>query len=249
MDEISLTFAGDFEFPFTLVKGTAQSPFVFGRADEWGERKLQDISIGDFYISRFQVTQDLWTRVTGNDAAENRGGAFPVDWVSYTDVVVPGGFLDKLNSHPAANKARTDVALAPSAKFRLPSETEWEYAGRGGAFWRDELKYSGSDDLDEVGWYEANSGKISHPVGQKRPNQLGLFDMSGNLWEWCEDYFHRDTGRVPKDGKPCLEESPTRVLRGGCHHNWAMHCTPTWRYEIEADAKDECVGFRLALSG
>ncbi|MEP7348020.1 MAG: SUMF1/EgtB/PvdO family nonheme iron enzyme, partial [Gemmatimonadaceae bacterium] len=82
----------------------------------------------------------------------------------------------------------------------------------------------------------------------KAPNQLGIYDMSGNVWEWCRDSFTRDTSMIPADGTPFLSDNSDRILRGGCHHNWAMHCTVSKRYEIVSEHHDECVGFRLALS-
>ena len=114
-----------------------------------------------------------------------------------------------------------------------------------------------------MGWYEGNAGKITdpaillqlkntekgtetHEVGQKAPNQLGIFDMSGNVWEWCQDYFQKDIHKIPANGKPYLENTGERVLRGGCHHNWAIHCTVSKRYAIAPDAKDGCIGFRIA---
>jgi formylglycine-generating enzyme required for sulfatase activity len=99
-----------------------------------------------------------------------------------------------------------------------------------------------------VGWYKRNSGDESKIVGQKKPNQLGLYDMSGNLWEWCVDHYHFDTRKIPTDGSPCLEESPERVLRGGCFHNFGIHCTVMKRYQINPEYKDGCISFRLAIS-
>lgn len=245
MDEISLTFDGDLQFPFTLVEGTGKSPFIFGTSRE--NRVLQEITTPDFFISRFLVTQGLWARLTAERPIQYKGENFPVYQVSYNEITGGGGFLDTLNSHASASLLRKDLART-TLTFRLPSETEWEYAARGGVHWRDDLIFSGSNDLDEVGWYEANSGRTSHVVGQKKSNQLGLYDMNGNLWEWCADYFQRDTNKIPKDGSPCGETSDARVLRGGCHHNGPMHCTTTWRYEIRPDFKDDCIGFRLAFS-
>jgi sulfatase modifying factor 1 len=135
-----------------------------------------------------------------------------------------------------------------SLQFRLPTETEWEYAAKGGMHWTDNFLYSGSDNIHDVGWYQGNSFDESRPVGLKKPNQLGIYDMSGNIWEWCQDYFHPDTNKIPTDGTPCFEKSAERVLRGGCFHNWAMHCTATKRYEIAPEFKDPCIGVRLVLS-
>jgi formylglycine-generating enzyme len=117
--------------------------------------------------------------------------------------------------------------------FRLPSETEWEYAARGGPHWLDGFRFSGSDDVDSVAWYDRRHGDHTQRVAQKAPNQLGVHDMSGNIWEWCQDVFTRDVATI---------------LRGGCFHNWAVHCTVSKRYEIAHDYHDGCIGFRLVFS-
>jgi formylglycine-generating enzyme required for sulfatase activity len=128
----------------------------------------------------------------------------------------------------------------------LPSEAEWEYAARGGPAWTDGFTYSGRNDIDEVAWYDRNSGHTAHPVAEKAPNQLGLFDMSGNVWEWCHDHFTRDVSAIPRDSTPFAGPSERRILRGGCSHNWAIHCTVAKRYEIDAAHGDSDIGFRLA---
>jgi formylglycine-generating enzyme len=137
--------------------------------------------------------------------------------------------------------------LSRNALFRLPTETEWEYAARGGPHWRDGFRFSGSDDIDAVAWYDRRHGDHTQPVGQKAANRLGLYDMSGNVWEWCQDVYTPDIQRIPRDGTACVEPGNERVLRGGCFHNWAIHCTVSKRYEIAHDFHDGCIGFRLAI--
>jgi formylglycine-generating enzyme required for sulfatase activity len=169
------------------------------------------------------------------------------------------------------------TAAGDDLRFRLPSETEWEYAARGGPHWPDGFAFSGSNDPDAVAWYgprwtRAHDAIASvlgprlgwrvvgqlrigmrkptrtHAVATKAPNQLGLYDMSGNVWEWCQDVCTDDLNTVPGDGAPYLGAGAERRLRGGCHHNWDLHCTVTWRYGIEPGAHDGCIGFRLALA-
>ena len=137
---------------------------------------------------------------------------------------------------------------AGGGAFRLPTETEWEYAAHGGLSWRDGFRFSGSGDIDAVAWYDRKHGDHTQPVAEKAPNQLGIYDMSGNVWEWCQDVFTRDVSSIPGDGTPYVGLEAERVLRGGCFHNWAIHCTVSKRYEIGRDYHDGCIGFRIMLS-
>jgi formylglycine-generating enzyme required for sulfatase activity len=161
-------------------------------------------------------------------------------------------------------------------RFRLPSETEWEYAARGGPPWTDGFAFSGGNDIDKVAWYgqrfsgarrlvgrllgwrlgwrltsrpRRRTSTHAHDVGTKAPNQLGLSDMCGNVWEWCQDACVDDSQAVPADGSAWLGPGPDRRLRGGCHHNWDIHCTVWFRYGIARDTQGEAIGFRLVLAG
>jgi formylglycine-generating enzyme len=251
MTGIDIYFAEiNYTLPLTFVKGTGGATYLFGDGDK------ADIHVNDFLISKFQITQQLWDYIMGNNPSYFGGQDRPVENVSFNDITKIHGFLDKLNITTSKEYKLT---------FRLPSETEWEYAARGGPNWTDDFQFSGSNDINDVGWYDQNSGKFNdieilsnlknhekgtttRSVGQKQPNQLGVFDMSGNVWEWCQDYFQSNIQKIPKDGTANLEDNNERVLRGGCHHNWAIHCTVSKRYAIVPDAKDECIGFRIVAS-
>ena len=138
-------------------------------------------------------------------------------------------------------------------EYRLPTEAEWEYAAQGGKYWEEyPFRYSGSDKLNEVGWYDENSHRETKPVGLKTLNLLGLHDMSGNVWEWCEDWF--DDGFYEKCKKqgilenPCnREQGSDRVRRGGSYFSIAYYCRPTYRFMSTPSFCYSGIGFRLAL--
>jgi len=242
MNDVVLKFDKiDYSFPFVFVEGTGNKTFLFGL-----ENDQLKVSMKDFYISKYLVTQILWQHIMGSNPSFNMDDNKPVTNISYNDIVDQNGFLQKL---PAAIKNDISMQLQSNTfQFRLPSETEWEYAARGGIYWGNYFLFSGSDNIDEIGWYKHNSNNESKVVGLKKSNQLGIFDMCGNVWEWCADYFQRDTKKIPLNGSACAAESNERVLRGGCFHNSGIHCTVMKRYEITPEAKDECIGFRLVLS-
>ncbi|MGL4852358.1 MAG: formylglycine-generating enzyme family protein, partial [Phocaeicola sp.] len=127
-----------------------------------------------------------------------------------------------------------------------PTEAQWEFAARGGVKSKG-FKYAGSNQLDEVAWYIGNSDNLTHPVGQKQPNELGIYDMSGNVWEWCSDNFS-DYDSLPQVNPTGPESGEGRVLRGGRYWSAAGNCRPSFRFCGNPDGRSYNDGFRLALS-
>jgi formylglycine-generating enzyme required for sulfatase activity len=233
----------DHTFQLIHVESTRGRPYSFGEGTDRCE-----VAVQEFFIATVPVTQPLWARVNGPDSnpAVSRGPALPLENVSWDQITQPDGFLDRINAGPVRAAMATQLA-APDVAFRLPSETEWEYAARGGTHWRDGFRFSGGNDIDAVAWYGRRDGH-THPVAEKSPNQLGLYDMSGNVWEWCQDSFTPDVAKIPRDGSAYGDSGTDRVLRGGCFHNWAVHCTVSKRYQIGSDCHDGCIGLRLVLA-
>jgi len=232
---------------FRMGSDKATDPYAFE-----DEGPLHDVTVRDFYIGQYPVTQDVWLEIVGENPSFFRGDRRPVERVSWDDAQV---FIQKLN-------ARTGKSRRPEGwAYRLPSEAEWEYAARGGihtfaasptgADGGRRGAYSGGDQLKEVGWFADNSHSETKPVGLKAPNVLGLFDMSGNVWEWCEDDWHDDYEGAPKDGTAWVdrpERGSYRVLRGGSWLNTAQDCRSAYRGNWPPDDRVIRFGFRLALA-
>ena len=189
----------------------------------------------DFYIGRTEVTQAQWKAVMGTNPSEFKGDDNPVEMVSWNDAME---FCEKLN----------DSGKAPRGwKFTLPTETQWEYAARGGNRSRG-FKYSGSNDIDEVAWSDDNSGDKTHPVGKKKSNELGLFDMSGNVWEWCLDNWNSDSSKLTAEFTRGNDRSGSlRVRRGGSWCFDAEGCRSASRFNDVPGYRISVLGFRVAL--
>jgi sulfatase modifying factor 1 len=203
-----------------------------GNGYDW-EKPAHEVTLDDFYIGRYEVTQAQWRAVMGSDPPElhNKGcDKCPVERVSWNDIQ---DFLKKLNNLTGEN-------------YRLPTEAEWEFAARGGNQTQGYL-YSGSNDLDEVGWYRDNSNSKTHPVGQKKANELGLFDMSGNVWEWCQDWYG-DYPSTAQQNPKGPESGSNRVLRGGGWDYYPRGCRAAYRGDGGLTVRNGSLGFRLARS-
>ena len=194
------------------------------------EKPAHSVTLSSFYIGKYEVTQSLWKAVIGSNPSNWKGDNLPVENVSWNDCQT---FLSKLNAMTGKN-------------FRLPTEAEWEYAARGGNLSRG-YQYSGSKKIDDVAWYNNNSGGETHPVGTKAPNELGIYDMSGNVWEWCQDWYgdYHDYSQTNPTGP---SSASGRVNRGGSWYNYARYCRVANRGSFAPGIRTSSLGLRLALS-
>ncbi len=199
-------------------------------SDAWeGENPVHDVTLSGYYIGKTEVTQALWKAVMGSNPSRFKGDNLPVEEVSWNDCQE---FIRKLNALAGQN-------------FRLPTEAEWEFACRGGNNSRG-YKYSGSNYIDNVAWYDGNSGDKTLPVGTKAPNELGIYDMSGNVWEWCADWCGYYSSGAQTNPKGPYEGS-YRVRRGGGWGAYARSCRSSNRHGNYPTLCGDYLGLRLAL--
>jgi formylglycine-generating enzyme len=223
---VTIPKKNNLESEMVYVKG---GTFKMGN-DAFDEKPIHVVTLSDFYIGKFPVTQSQWQLIMGNNPSKFKGGNLPVEYISWDDVQE---FLEKIN----ANSQRT---------FRLPTEAEWEFAARGGKKSKG-FEYSGSNNLKDVAWFRENSGSKTHPVGQLKRNELGIYDMSGNVWEWCNDWYDEYSSN-PEINPKGADKGSNRVLRGGGWRNAAEFCSSTFRGNYAPDNRDFYLGFRLAAS-
>jgi len=214
------------ETEMVLVRGgtfTREVPRLFSK-------KTFNVAVSDFYIGKYVVPQKLWVQVMGGNPSKFKGDNLPVEQVSWNDAQE---FIAKLNS-------------MTGKQYRLPTEAEWEYAARGGERSHGYM-YAGSNNLDDVAWHTGNSGSKTRPVGVKAPNELGIYDMSGNVFELCGDWSGKY--RLVDETNPKGPDlGSTRVMRGGCWLIDAEGCRVSFRGAHVPDYRYYYVGFRLAFS-
>ena len=186
------------------------------------EQPVHSETVRDFYIGSTEVTQDLWETVMGKNPSYFKGGDLPVEQVSWDDCLEFCKRLSELTGR----------------KFRLSTEVEWEYAARGGNRSRG-YKYSGSNDIESVAWYNGNLNSKTHPVASKQPNELGLYDMTGNVWEWTSDLW--------SDNYSSNRGGSLRVCRGGSWHDDARFCRSACRNNGSPGSRYADLGLRLAF--
>lgn len=194
------------------------------------EKPTHSVTLSSYYICKYEVTQALWRAVMGSNPSNFKGDNLPVENVSWNDCQT---FINRLNSYTGRN-------------FRLPTEAEWEFAARGGNYSR-HYKYSGSNYISDVAWYDGNSGNRTHPIGTKQANELGLYDMSGNVYEWCSDWYGSYSSYSQND--PTGPNSGSyRVLRGGGWNYFARNCRSSYRFNYAPGFRYFDLGLRLVLS-
>jgi formylglycine-generating enzyme required for sulfatase activity len=211
--------------------------FTMGATSEQGsdaydwEKPVHQVTLSSFSIGKYEVTQEEWEAVMGSNPSFFKGAKLPVEKVSWDDCQE---FIRNLNA-------------LTGKRFRLPTEAEWEYAARGGN--RNQgYKYAGGNTIGSVAWYTDNSGRETHHVGQKQSNELGLYDMAGNVWEWCQDCYDSSYyGKSPSTNPVNNTSVSGRVYRGGGWCDFARACRVSYRGRGTPSYRDNDIGLRLAL--
>ena len=195
---LTVDLGGGVKMEFILIQAGS---FQMGSNKNSNEKPVHMVTITKpFYLGKYEVTQEQWQQIMDSNPSEFKGAKKPVEWVSWD------------GCHDFTTKLKEKV---PGQLFRLPTEAEWEYACRAGST-GDYCHGDGDDNLREYAWYYNNANGTTHPVGEKKPNAWGLYDMHGNVWEWCEDAYHQTYEGAPSDGSAWIKNNePNRVLRGG----------------------------------
>ncbi len=215
-----------------FVKGGAFDMGFDGVGGNNSEKPVHRVNLPDFFLGKYEVTQAEWRAVMGNNPAGFKNcDQCPVENVSWDDAQ---DFIQKLNTRTGKS-------------FRLPSEAEWEYAARGGQASKG-YDYAGHNSVGMVAWWYGNSGNKTQKVGQRKANELMIYDMNGNVWEWCDDYWHYNYDNAPTDGSAWIKDGDRtfRVLRGGSWKDDTGYHRVTTRNNERPEMRNNRTGFRLA---
>jgi len=216
--------------PMVLVQGGV---FNMGSNDDGPEAKpIHKVKLNSFYIGKYEVTQAQWKTIMGTNPSFYQGcDECPVEQVSYDDVQA---FITKLIQKTGKH-------------YRLPTEAEWEYAARGGNKSKSYV-FSGSNNLADVAWFMDNSNNKTSPKGQKKPNELEIYDMTGNVWEWCSDYFDdKYYATSPAENPKGPETGTDRVIRGAARDGSGSFCHTAYRFTNSPNFPSRAIGFRLVM--
>ena len=228
IEPVIIKHAEDYGIKMAFVQG---GEFLMGSIRGSGaESPVHKVRVGNYYIAINEITQKQYRDITGTNPSAFIGcDECPVDRISYDEAVA---FIAKLNEKTGK-------------KYRLPTEAEWEYAAQGGNLSHG-YRYCGGNDLDLVSWNVTNAGKKTHPVGTKYPNELGLYDMSGNILEWCNDWFDDGYYRTKTYDNPKGPlRGDARSVRGGSWKHDGSRMTTTYRWGLKPQVKYADVGFRV----
>jgi len=228
-------------------------------SDQQGEvdESPHKVYVSPFRIDKYEVTQEEYQRVTGSDPSRWKGAQNPVEQIRWADAVHYCNARSRLEGLQPAYDVTTGQCDFAADGYRLPTEAEWEYAARAGTETRHCFGDSPSE-LELHAWFKGNSTRGPHPVGQKEPNPWGLYDMYGNVWEWCHDFYREDYyGQSPARDPRGPETGKDRVVRGGCWNSRPNMCRSSYRNYEDPGYTDTCfgkdihgfVGFRCVKSG
>ncbi len=243
LDDLTITLPGKVKLEMKQIKAGS---FLMGSPEDERGRYDDEVQhrvtlMRDYWLGTCEVTQAQWKAVMGSNPSEFKGDDLPVENVSWEDAME---FCKKLNHVPYIRKPK-------GYQFSLPTEAQWEYACRAGTTsalnsGRNLTSAEGAcPNLDQVGWYWKNSGSSTHPVGRKQPNAWGLYDMHGNVWEWCRDWFGDYSGKATDPTGP--SSGSYRVIRGGSWGGYAQYCRSAYRCRTSPGYWSIDLGFRLAL--
>ncbi|MDR2869166.1 MAG: formylglycine-generating enzyme family protein [Deferribacteraceae bacterium] len=210
------------------------------------EKPPHKVTVSSFHIGKYEVTQREWTAIMGNNPSNFKGEELPVEQVSWLDVIE---YCNKRSLAegltPVYSGRGNDITADWSANgYRLPTEAEWEYAAGGGNKSQLAMTYSGSNNVDAVGWYSGNSGNRTHTIASKQANELGIYDMSGNIWEWVWDWYGEYSGREQVDPVGPVS-GDYRVFRGGSWYNDATILRSADRDGYDPSLRYYALGFRV----
>jgi formylglycine-generating enzyme required for sulfatase activity len=250
MPKIAQTLTGETDTIRNISANMAQvegGTFQMGSTNGYDDQKpVHTVTVKSFYMGKYEVTQKEWTAVMGNNPSNFKGDNLPVETVSWNEAVE---YCNKLSLKeglvPAYRGSENNITCDFSATgYRLPTEAEWEYAAKGGNKDYISYEYSGGNSIDSVAWHGGNSGNRTHPVGTKQANSLGLYDMSGNVWEWCWDWYGSYSGGSQADPRGA-SSGAGRVGRGGGWYDGAAYVRSADRSSTAPSYRDSDFGFRL----